>query len=71
MLIRVMYTDNSFDMVRPEMLDLLLEKGSVCSFLRRDGWVMPEIGNMRQRNSNEYSGSDRRLRRTEKHLNIG
>lgn len=71
MLIRVMYTDNSFDMVRPEMLDLLLEKGTVCTFLRRDGWVMPEIGNMRRNNSNEYSGSDRRLRRTEERLNNG
>lgn len=71
MLIRVMYTDNSFDMVRPEMLDLLLEKGSVCSFLRRDGWVMPEVGNMRRKNSTEYSGSDRRLSRAEEGLNIG
>lgn len=71
MLIRVMYTDNSFDMIRPEMLDLLLEKGSVCSFLRRDGWVMPEIGNMRRKNTNDYSGSDRRLRRTDDRLNSG
>jgi len=60
MLIRVKYVDERFDMVRPEILDRLLEMGKVREFQRSDGWVMPGIGNMRRKNSNDYSGSDRR-----------
>ncbi len=63
MLIRVMYKDNSFDMVRPEMLDLLLEKGSVSSFLRKEGWVVPEYDLLRRKRSVRFDGSDRRSRR--------
>lgn len=60
MLIRVKYVDNHFDMVRPEILDLLLESGKIREFQRHDGWVVPGIGNVRRSNRNKYSGSDRR-----------
>lgn len=60
MLIRVKYTDNRFDMVRPDMLDRLIEKGDVNSFFRRDGWVTPGAGNVRRTSRPGYSGPDRR-----------
>lgn len=63
MLIRVKYTDNRFDMIRPEILNQLLEKGSVESFLRCDGWVMPGSGALRNANKSGYSGPERRMRR--------
>lgn len=67
MLIRVKYVDERFDMVRPEILDRLLEAGKVREFQRSDGWVMPGIGNLRRRNGNSYSGPERRtLQREER-----
>ena len=62
MLIRVKYTDERFDMVRPEILDRLLAAGKVREFERRDGWVMPGTGNfnLRRTNTNGFSGADRR-----------
>ncbi|MHB8056968.1 MAG: GSU3473 family protein [Desulfuromonadaceae bacterium] len=61
MLIRVKYVDERFDMVRPDILDRLLESGKVREFQRKDGWVVPGIGSLRSKNSlGEYSGIDRR-----------
>lgn len=65
MLIRVKYVDDRFDMVRPEILDRLLEVGKVREFQRSDGWVMPGIGNLRRKKRNGYSGPDRRKRQPE------
>lgn len=63
MLIRVKYLDDRFDMVSPEILDRLIEAGKVREFQRRDGWVMPGIGNLRRKNRSDYSGPDRRSMR--------
>lgn len=63
MLIRVRYADNHFDMIRPEILNQLLEKGSVKSFLRIDGWVIPGSDALRSLNKSGYSGPERRMRR--------
>lgn len=60
MLIRIKYLDNRFDMVRPEMLDRLLEAGKVREFARSSGWVMPGIGNLRRKSGEIYTGPDRR-----------
>ena len=65
MLIKVKYIDDRFDMVRPEILDRLLQAGKVREFQRQDGWVMPGIGNLRRKSINEYSGPDRRMKRGE------
>ena len=62
MLIRVKYVDDRFDMVRPEILDRLLEAGKVREFQRREGWVIPGMGNVRCKNKNDYSGTERRTR---------
>ncbi len=61
MLIRVKYVDDRFDMVRPEILDRLLEAGKVREFQRSDGWVMPGTGCLRRYNQNNYSGPERRM----------
>lgn len=65
MLIKVKYVDDRFDMVRPEILNLLLESGKVREFKRSDGWVMPGKDNLRSMTKIEYSGPDRRMRRTQ------
>lgn len=61
MLIRVKYVDNRFDMVRPEILDRLLEAGSVREFERSDGWVAPGIDDLRSRSRHGFSGLERRI----------
>jgi hypothetical protein len=60
MLIRVKYADNRFDMVRPEILNLLLESGNVLEFRRMDGWIAPGNCNLRRKNRDGYSGPERR-----------
>lgn len=60
MLIRVRYTDNRFDMVRPEFLDDLLDRGVLQSFLRRDGWVTAASGPLRRERRPRYAGPERR-----------
>jgi len=60
MLIRVRYVDDRFDMVRPEILDSLLDAGKVREFERGDGWVIPGISNVRHMNRSGYSGIERR-----------
>ena len=62
MLIRVIYDDGKFDMVKPQMLDKLLEANKVNSFKRHSGWVV--IGRDVLRNSrsaNDYKGQNRRF----------
>lgn len=71
MLIRVKYVDDRFDMVRPDILDRLLEAGKVREFERQDGWVMPGIGNLRRIGRSEYSGVDRRMSRAEERRAMG
>lgn len=71
MLIRVIYVDDRFDMVRPEILDRLLEAGNVREFQRRDGWVMPGFDTLRSRKKNDYSGPDRRMGSVEERIVSG
>lgn len=48
-------------MVRPDVLDRLLEAGKVREFQRSDGWVMPGIDTLRRKKDRlDYSGTDRR-----------
>jgi hypothetical protein len=61
MLIRVKYEYDRFDMVRPGILDRLLEEGKVREFQRKDGWVLLGIDNLRRRDRQEYSGPERRM----------
>ena len=62
MLIRVKYEDDRYDMVRPMILDRLLEAGKVQEFQRKDGWVMPGIDSVRCGKRNTYFGPERRMK---------
>ena len=63
MLIRVKYLDDHFDMIRPDTLDYLLTDGSIKSFLRHDGWVVPGLDRLRNTGMGSYTGPERRMRR--------
>ena len=61
MLIRVMYDDGKFDMVKPQMLDTLLESNRVTSFKRNMGWAVIGRDTIRSnRRLQSYQGLDRR-----------
>jgi len=60
MLIRVMYADGNFDMVKPQILDMLLETNRVTSFKRSDSWAVVGRDALRSRSSQSYQGQERR-----------
>ena len=61
MMIRILYYDGQFDMVKPRMLDVLLETNRVNSFKRNDGWVVVGQGPLRNKSRfTDYRGEDRR-----------
>jgi hypothetical protein len=62
MLIRVMYDDGKFDMVKPQMLDLLLGTGKLTSFKRSDSWAVVGRDTLRSRShsSKGYAAPERR-----------
>mgnify|MGYP007044779905 CR=1 FL=1 len=60
MLIRVFYTDGTFDMVKPEMLDYLLDKNKVKRFKRSTGWAVVGRDPVRTKSPNGYWGEERR-----------
>ena len=62
MLIRVMYDDGKFDMVKPQRLDTFLETKRLTSFKRDEGWIV--IGRDTTRgnlSSQVYQGLERRF----------
>ncbi|MBW2689797.1 MAG: hypothetical protein JRC99_07705 [Deltaproteobacteria bacterium] len=61
MLIRVMYNDGSFDMVKPNTLDSLLNQQTITSFKRNSGWAVIGRDPIRSSSRANYSGVDRRL----------
>lgn len=61
MLIRVMYSDGRFDMIKPNMLDNLLDKQSVTSFKRTSGWAVVGRDPIRSSGRSSYRGAERRL----------
>ncbi len=59
MLIRVMYKNNTYDMVKHTSLDHLIELRKIKKFLRAEGWA--EIGEHRIRGMGGVNkGSERR-----------
>lgn len=60
MMIRVMYSDGSFDMVKPNMLDDLLGQQAVTSFKRSSGWAVVGRDPVRGRSRSAFEGSERR-----------
>lgn len=61
MMIRVMYSDGRFDMVKPAMLDNLLDRQAVTSFKRSSGWAVVGRDPIRSSGQSNYRGSDRRM----------
>ena len=60
MLIRVMYDDGKFDMVKSQMLDTLLETNRVTSFKRDEGWAVVGRDTLRSSRSQGRKGLERR-----------
>ena len=61
MLIRVMYADGRLGMIKPHLLDKLLERKIVTSFLRSDGWAVVGRDIIRRHHSSQgYDGAERR-----------
>lgn len=61
MLIRVMYPNGKFDMVKPQILDRLLESAKVSGFMRSDGWANVGEDSLRvNKPANPYNGPERR-----------
>lgn len=60
MMIRVMYSDGRFDMVKPNLLDDLIAKQSVTSFKRTTGWAVVGRDAIRTSHGGHYDGVERR-----------
>lgn len=60
MLIRVMYSDGRFDMVKSSMLDNLLDQRSITSFKRSSGWAVVGRDPIRRTGQSTFLGDDRR-----------
>ena len=61
MMIRVMYSDGRFDLVKQMMLDLLLAKDRIASFRRSSGWAVVGRDPIRGVGGISFQGQDRRL----------
>ena len=60
MMIRVMYSDGRFDLVKHTMLDQLLERNRVASFKRSSGWAVVGRDQLRGTGGVSYRGPNRR-----------
>jgi hypothetical protein len=60
MLIRVIYTNGEFDMVKPQLLDYLLDSNKITKFKRSNGWAVVGKDAIRTGSSNGYWGEERR-----------
>lgn len=60
MLVRVMYEDGSFDMVRNDMLDILVANMKVKRIRRSSGWIDVEHDRIRQGVGEPINGEERR-----------
>ena len=61
MMIRVMYNDGNFDIVKPGLLDMLIERESITSFKRSEGWIVIGRDPIRKNRRPDYSGPERRM----------
>ena len=60
MLIRVIYKNGKLDLVKPKMLDYLLEDDKVTGFMRSTGWVFIGTDSIRRGEPEGYRGEERR-----------
>lgn len=59
MLIRVMYKNNKYDMVRPSLLNNLIDEGEIKMFLRSGTWAAIGVDALRGLGG-RYEGPERR-----------
>ncbi len=62
MLIRIMYRDRGQDMVKPFLLNQLIDKQLIRKFKRTSGWVDVRCDPIRGTSSRLYLGPERRSR---------
>ncbi len=61
MMVRVMYNDNRYDMVKSTRLDDLIGSNAVSKFERSSGWVTIGVDPIRApRKNTQYTGPERR-----------
>ncbi|MEN8728961.1 MAG: GSU3473 family protein [Desulfuromonadales bacterium] len=61
MMIRVMYSDGRFDMVKPSLLEKLLKEEAITSFKRSSGWAVVGRDPIRSEDKIDYGGAERRV----------
>ena len=61
MLIRILHNDGSYDYVKPQLLDRLIESEDIISFYRSSGVVVLGKDSIRSSRGHQYSGPERRL----------
>ena len=61
MMIRVMYSDGRFDLVKPATLDQLLAQNNLASFKRSSGWAVVGRDPIRGSADAAYRGPERRV----------
>ena len=61
MMIRVMYSDGRFDMVKPSLLEQLIKEEAVTSFKRSSGWAVVGRDPIRNGDKTDYKGTERRV----------
>lgn len=61
MMIRVMYSDGRFDLIKPTLLDQLLEQNFLASFKRAEGWAVVGRDPLRGSGNASYRGPERRI----------
>ncbi len=62
MMVRVMYHDGMTEMVRPPVLQHLIETGKIHKFRRSDGWAILGVDPIRVLRQPGFQGEDRRER---------
>ena len=60
MMIRVMYNDGRYDLVKQPMLDMLLATCKLTGFMRSNGWAIVGRDPIRGAGIPPYSGPERR-----------
>lgn len=62
MMVRVMYHDGMTEMVRPPVLQHLIETDKIHKFRRSDGWAVLGVDPLRVDLQHGFQGKDRRGR---------
>lgn len=60
MMVRVMYHDGMTEMVRPPVLQHLIETGKILKFRRSDGWAVLGADPIRVQLNHGFRGDERR-----------